>query len=356
MLHGIEITGEVDWSLVLGLSGRHMQDKLPPEKTVMVNTYPQGDPNWLEIDATYPDQIRQRFEILARIPNWVIARQDEPEVRAAEVELRDKVVSWLTTQHPQAFVRHADTVTSKLTGVTVDVGPNGADPMAAVAMLASEDMLLLVPEKDKITEQTTYRLQSGALLFPNGWSLRSHFHWPKPWIWQREARLAWTEARLESLVAARLGKSPAEIHAGRVSQYENHYADKVDRMMAAMPPERVTWRRNWGPHFGSAMFRHPDHEREYHPASPANLLRFGTIRSEHETFVKLPQSGAVVFGIKTYQWPVRAMFDDLLVFNALAKAYDNLTPEMREYRAYSLPVLGELIKAKRESLAPWRAV
>lgn len=356
MLHGIELTGRVDWSLVLGLSGRHMQEKLPPPKTVMVSTYPQGDNSWLELDATYPDQIRQRFEILSRIPNWVIARHDEPEVRAAEFELRDKVVSWLTTQHPQAFVREGDVVASKLTGMAVNVGPQGADPLAAVALLASEDMLLLVPEKDRITEELTYRLKSGVLLFPNGWSLRSHFNKREPSHFRRNAHNAWTEARLESLAAARLGKSPAEIHAGRVSQYEKHYSGKVERMMAAMPADRVTWRRNWGPHFGSAMFRHPDHEFENHPASPANLLRFGTIRSEHETFVKLPQSGAIVFGIKTYQWPVRAMFDDPLVFNALATAYDNLTPEMREYRAQSLPVLGELIEAKRKSLATLGAV
>jgi hypothetical protein len=353
MVHGIDIGSEpVDWSLVCGLSGTHMREKLPVPKTVMINTYPQNDPSWLEIDATYPDQIRRRFEILSSRPNWVIARQDEPEVSAAEYELRDRVVNWLTTQHPQAFVKAGHHVACKLTGMVVDVGPNGADPMAAVAMLAAEDMLLMVPEKDKITEQVSYRLKSGALLFPNGWSLRSHFSQPRPPILQRELRVRWNEAQQESLAAARLGKSTREIHAGRVAQYENHFADKVERMFAMMAADRVTWRRNWGMQLGTELFLHPDSSLVSDVAyTTANVWRHGHVRSEHETLVKLPQSGAIVFGIKTYQWPLQEMLADLVVFNALATAHDNLTPEMRAYREISMPIIGELIAAKRASLA-----
>ena len=104
------------------LPGDHMQRLLPPPATVLMNAYPAGDPSWLQIDSTYPEQIRQRLALLATKRTWVVDRLDSETVLLAETELRDRVVLWLTTQHPRAFSRQGDRVTCHLTGVVVDVG------------------------------------------------------------------------------------------------------------------------------------------------------------------------------------------------------------------------------------------
>jgi hypothetical protein len=344
----------IDRARVVALPDNHMQTMTPPPKSVMVGTYPPDDPSWLRLDQTYPAQMRQRFDLLAHRPAWVLDRIDAPQVCAAEVELRDRVVSWLTTQHPGSFTRSGDTVTSSLTGIAVDVGPAGAAPMAAVAALASEDFLLMLPSGKDAQGQTVYRLKSGALCFPNGWSLRSFFNKPEPPTRFVRKHEEWSMARAESIISARLGRSTYEIHQGRVPQYEVHFATGVDRMFSAMPAERVLWRRNWAPHMSPELFRHADahnlHDRDR--MTQKSLLERGFIRSEHETFVKLPHSGAIVFGIKTYLWPLREMLREPQVFNALATAAANSTPQTREYQVGRIELLERLLTRHRKKSAP----
>jgi hypothetical protein len=330
--HGIQLDAvPVDADLVRALPGDHMQRLLPPPQTVLMNAYPAGDPSWLRIDATYPGQMRQRLALLATRRTWVVDRLDSQTVVLAETELRDRVVQWLTTQHPRAFTRQGNHVTCHLTGVVVDVGPQGAQPMVALAALATEDFLLMLPAEADAHGQVTYRLMSGALLFPNGWSLRSCFDRPDPGPKDERQRAQWERDRQLSRARARLGRSTREIHHGDVPQYEAHLATSVDRAFHAMRPERVVWRRNWGPHLSPRLFRHADALDLVAPMTTERLLEQGFIRSEHQTLVKLPRSAAIAFGLKTYLWPMRDMLADPQVRCALEVAAQRTWPETREY-------------------------
>src|SRR4051812_14552930 len=104
-------------------------------KTVMINQWPQ-DLDWLILDRTYPAQIARRHQLLLTQREKVIDRLPGDDVRAAEIELRDMVVDYLLATYPQYFQRDGDLVLSPLTGLAVDVGPDGADPLIAVALLA----------------------------------------------------------------------------------------------------------------------------------------------------------------------------------------------------------------------------
>jgi hypothetical protein len=330
--HGIQLGAvPVDAEQLRTLPGDHMQRLLPPPQTVLMNAYPAGDTSWLRIDSTYPEQMRQRLALLATRPTWVVDRLDSQAVWLAETELRDRVVQWLTTQHPRAFTRQGDRVACHLTGVVVDVGPQGAQPMVAVAALATEDFLLMLPAEADAQGQIGYRLMSGALLFPNGWSLRSCFDRPDPGPQDGQVRAQWERDRLLSRDRARLGRSTREIHQCAVPQYEAHLATSVDRAFHAMRPERVVWRRNWGPHLSPRLFRHADALDLVPPMTPERLLEHGFIRSEHQTLVKLQRTAAIAFGLKTYLWPMRDMLADSQVRSALEVAAQRTWPETREY-------------------------
>jgi hypothetical protein len=330
--HGVQLDAvPVDAEQVRALPGDHMQRLLPPPQTVLMNAYPAGDPSWLRIDSTYPGQMRQRLALLAARRPWVVDRLDSEAVLQAETELRDRVVKWLTTEHPRAFTRQGDLVTCHLTGVAVDVGPQGAQPMVAVAALSTEDFLLMLPAEADAQGQVGYRLMSGALLFPNGWSLRSCFDQPDPGPQDGQARVQWERDRQLSRDRARLGRSTREIHQGAVPQYDAHLATSVDRAFHAMRPERVVWRRNWGPHLSPRLFRHADALDVVPPMTPERLLDHGFIRSEHQTLVKLPRSSAIAFGLKNYLWPMRDMLADPQVRSALEVAAQRTWPETREY-------------------------
>jgi len=334
---------QISRAAVAALPADHMQRMAPPPKSVMGRPLQADEGSWLQLDSTYPEQMRERFQLLATRPNWVIDRTNDPRVPAAEAELRDHVVSWLTRQHPATFSREQDVVRSTLTGVQVDLAK--ADPLAAVAALASEDMLLMLPDEyDAARQQHIYRLHSGALLFPNGWSLRSQFLAPAPHGLERTAYKQWHEARRSSRTAARLERSLFEIHDPHVPQYMKHFAEGANRLFNTVAAGRIIWRRNWNARLNSDLFRHPDDEPVAAAAmTPKRLLQQGYVRSEHETFLRLPQSGAMVFGIKTYLWPLADMLANPVVHSALREAAAQTTPETQAYMGESFSALVKVL-------------
>lgn len=316
-------------------------------KTVMINQWPD-DLDWLIIDHTYPAQIKRRHELIAARRGMVIDRLPGSDVHAAELELRDTVVEYMLQTYPRYFERDADLVLSPLTGLAIDVGPNGADPLVAIALLASEDMLLLLPEKRGPDQEAVYVLKSGALLFPNDWSLRSHFNQAEPDSADHAALEKWRAAQRISLKAARLGKSPAEIHDGHVAHYTQNFASRVDLFFARMEPDMRTWRRNWGPRLTDELFLHSDALPDVLPALTAqNWAEHGYLRSEHETFIKLKKTPAVVFTIKTYLWKLSELVKHSAALQALVMANDNLAPTMFDYRAEVLPTFREFLERYR---------
>jgi hypothetical protein len=85
-----------------------------------------------------------------------------------------------------------------------------------------------------------------------------------------------------------------------------NYATRVDIFFNRMPTNTLYWWRNWSPSLSINLFCHAD--GEFPPApefTPQLWADRGYIRSEHETFIRLPETGAVVFGIKTYIWPMK---------------------------------------------------
>lgn len=347
-IHGVSIAPEnINADRVASLRDDHIVRFKAPPKTVMIN--PMGpDDHWLVVDSTYPAQMEKRIEILQEKRDWVLDRLPGDDVRAAEYELRDVVTSFLTQTYPDYFIRQGDELSCNLTGLTVNVGPYGADPLVATMLLASEDMLLMVPTGKDAKGTTIYPLKSGVLAFPNGWALRSQFNEAEPPFPHVQLRTAWREAQAESLEAARLGKTTYQIHNGHVRHFMENYATRVDLFFTNMPAGQGYWRRNWSPSLSSTLFRHSD--SEFPPApdfTPALWAERGHVRSEHETFLKLPFTKAVVFGIKTYIWPLQDIAANAEGLSALKTAYDAMekTPSMFEYRNESLPTFGEHLRS-----------
>lgn len=348
-IHGIATDNIAkDAELAKTLRADDMERFCVVPRTVMINSWPD-DLDWLILDRTYPSQIARRHELLQTRREMTIDRLPGRDVRDAELELRDTVVAYLLKTYPRYFQRRGDLVLSPLTGLAIDIGPEGADPLVAVALLASEDVLLLLPETRAGDEAPRYVLKAGALLFPNDWSLRSHFHQPLNMGADADRQQVWQAARQKSLQSARLGKTPYAIHEGHVGHYMQHFASRVDLFFARMEPGMRTWRRNWGPRMSGELFLHSD-------ALPAALPEFtadnwamhGYLRSEHETFIKLPRSGAVMFGIKTYLWKLSELVNHRAALQALLSGYDKLTPTMFEYRAESLPTFGTYLQRYRD--------
>ena len=141
-------------------------------------------------------------------------------------------------------------------GAVAEVAPDG---LAAFAVSQPDDVCLVAPSPG-------WPLVAGAVLFPSHWHLRD-----------------------------KIGRPVAEVH-GRVPGYP---AAQVDRFLERLRPGKVMWRRN--------VLFHRNGELYAPVPTPGDEW---WVRSERQTFRRLPASGAVLFTIATDTAPVSSLPDD----------------------------------------------
>ena len=184
----------------------------------------------------------------------------------------------------------------------VKAGGNTAT-LASMAESVAEDLCILTPlsssgltrgprvvERD---EDTSYLFTAGVLCFPNRWKLPD-----------------------------KIGKTLIDTHAP-VPDYAAAVGATVDRFLARLRPLRFYTRRNWG--LASVPDLHlPESVAPVNPTTDTNFF----LRIETQGFLKLPQTEAVVFSIRTNVTP-----------------WADVPDEMRT----------AIIDAVRELSAPWKA-
>lgn len=146
-------------------------------------------------------------------------------------------------------------------------GIKRGDDIATLASLAesvAEDVCILTPHGD------SHLFTAGVLCFPNRWRLPE-----------------------------KIGKTLIETHAP-VPDYASAVGATVDRFLARLRPMRPYTRTNWG--LASVPELHlPE---PVAPVNPATDLEF-YLRIETQGFLKLPQTQAVIFSIRTAVAPWR---------------------------------------------------
>ena len=170
-------------------------------------------------------------------------------------------------------------------------GDPGGDeaPIVRAARLVPDDLCLL--------EGAGYRLTAGVVAFPNRWR-----------------------------VPDKLGRSPLAVHEP-VAGYAAALGAPVDRLLAALRPARILERRNWSLLDDPELF-----QPAARPPRPLRVPDGIWLRVERQTLRRLPRSGAVVFTIRTRQWPLGALADRPDQRVGLADALRSLPPDLAAYK------------------------
>jgi hypothetical protein len=220
---------------------------------------PLKESEWLQKDATYAAQMALRDDLAALSPHDVIACL--PEGLAAAHELLARV-----RDHTGDAAIRADGVRVPLTG----------PPMATLCRLVAEDLLILTrPEGG-----AEHVLVAGTLCFPSNWVLRE-----------------------------KIGKPLMRIHMP-VEEYGAALGARVQRLHDGVAAGRPLWRANWNFVPDPALYT-PTPESQKVKRSPAAPCAWqdAWIRVERQTLSRLPQTGAVVFGIQTMIAPLTGCTD-----------------------------------------------
>ena len=204
---------------------------------------------WIVVDDAYAAQMAERARLWRERRAAVVAIL--PGAGAAVEEVRDAVLASL----PPCFARDGDRVTCP-DGRVVDAA---GEPFAVLAALVQEDLLLLE------RRGAEHVLVAGLLCFPSRWTL-----------------------------AEKIGRPLTRIHRP-VPEYDADLAMRVERLFERARPGRPIWRAN--------VLASPDavlHRPEPEAAPRATVAPATHVRSERQTVLRLPRTGAVLFAIHTW--------------------------------------------------------
>ena len=171
-------------------------------------------------------------------------------------------------------------------------------PLDRAARAVPEDLCLLAPIKDGDNQK--WVLRAASLAFPSHWSLEEKF-----------------------------GNPMSAIHQP-VPDYDMHLEQAVDRFFNNMVVGPISKRRNWTLQIDDALFT-PQRPK----TKPLEIEDVGHrlhVRVETQTLRKLPQTGWIIFTIRTAITPIKRWAKDKPALSELADILSGFSPSMRDYR------------------------
>lgn len=230
---------------------------------------PGADPGIRRSCAVPDDWVPQardaaRLRVGARplpLLQWVSAVDDDwPATiamkRALVSERPRDVVAW--TPGSEEACEEASAGVLGSVGAALSTG-EGVDALVDAALSVADDLCVLVDKGEGL------RLAAAVLCSPNRWHLRE-----------------------------KLNGTMNEIHRP-VARYPVDLASPVDAMLTRLAADRPVWRLNWGIANHPALFQ-PEPPPVTVDIDPGQLW----FRVEWQTLRRLPVTGAVLFGIRTF--------------------------------------------------------
>ncbi len=259
---------------------------------------------WIEIDRRFAADLAAKRSLLATRHDEVFAAL--PEAADASAELLALLARHLPQHHPGTFDRVGDLLTNKATAETWDVAQPALHPLDLGGRLVQEDLCLLLAEGSG-----PYRLVAASLCSPARWRL-----------------------------ADKIGRPLAQIHAP-VAGYAAKLEAPVDRFFALLKPGRLVWRLNWGIVDDPAPFQ-PVARPAAAPITAATAGERLWLRVERQTLQRLPESGAVVFTIRTHITRLDAAIRSPVSAAELAGALRDMPEDSRRYK-HIAPIAAALL-------------
>ncbi|MDD9706215.1 DUF3445 domain-containing protein [Seohaeicola sp. SP36] len=225
----------------------------PTTPRPLPGTAPMDPADWIIVDEAYAAQMETRAQLLAQRRDKVLAM--DAKARPAALELLDAVMNVLATRADFAVT---DQQVQRPDGMRVILDRN--DPMGTLGHLVQQDLCLMEKRGDE------HVLTAAVLCFPASWTLAEKFMRPL-----------------------------TGIHVP-VDSYDDSMARRVQRLFDGVQVGRPLWRFNalW---YVDPTLHQPRSEADRRPERGAQDANY--LRTERQSLLRLPKTGAVVFGIHT---------------------------------------------------------
>jgi hypothetical protein len=247
--------------------------------------------HWFERGDDYAAQMAEKERLLATQRPEVFAIL--PQAEAPARELLAAIARWCAETHPADFAREGDALRCP-DGRRVALA--GKHPLEAAALLVQEDLCILQPDA-----AGTLVLAGACLCFPSRWRL-----------------------------ADKLGHPMLAIH-GPVPGLNARIGATIDRFLAGLKAGNIYTRTNWSLTTDPALFQPV--ALPHAPISAAQAGERVFYRVERQTLRRLPETGAVLFGICVHQHKLAAFAAIPDQRRALAAAVAALDASLVEYKS-----------------------
>jgi hypothetical protein len=261
---------------------------------------------WIELGDDVAADLALRRELLDGRRDEVFAAL--PESAAGQAEVLELLLEHLPTRFPERYHRANGVIENRVTGERFEVGAWDEAPLELAGRLVQDDLCLLQ------RAATGYRLVAGVLCFPAHWRLSD-----------------------------KLGR-PLDVIHEPVPGFGERLAPTVERFFVNLQAGRPVWRANWSLVDTPERFLPPEHRKAGRTLDAARAGEQMWLRVERQTLRRLPRSGDVLFGIRTYVEPLGAVVDSAAVAQALAARIEEMPDAMARYKGIA-PI--------REPLLAW---
>ena len=263
--------------------------------------------DWIQLDNQFP---RYHADKARRI----VERGQEcsrtaPEAFPAAVELFEELARYLPKRYPGLYRRTTVGLDNVWSGESFNIveRPLKEDPITMCARLVQDDLALMLPGHDG-----QYYLLSGAILLAGFWRLKDKFGMPLSEI-HNSGNVPQFREKLET----GMGKFFARLRPEELYSRFNYFI-QVD--------DNLAWSESIGPENG------PEDVRGWDAAAKNKAIEHHWFRSERQTLRRLPQTGAIVFTIRTYFMPITDLAKEERVPGRLASAIRSWGDDVGRYK------------------------
>jgi dimethylamine monooxygenase subunit A len=256
--------------------------------------YPLPLENWIQIDGTLTHYLAQKRQRLQQAYPEVVMGLGGTE--AAQQEVLEMLLAHLPSHFPEQYQYQSNTITNLGTGEAWQPQDFATMPIDLAGRLVPEDLCLLVPT------EADYILGAGSVCFPLYWQLPE-----------------------------KMGKSVADIH-GPVPGYEAKLERPVQNYFAHLQPNTPGYRFNWSIVARPDLVLAPEREPRSENFTPENIGEHLWLRVERQTLRRLPKTDAILFGIRTYIYPLSLLARYPQAASEFAQALRQVPSPMQVYK------------------------
>ena len=268
-----------------------------------IGLMPMDPAQWLDVGPDHAAFMAAKRARLAGCPPLYYRSLERS--RAAQAELLGMAVAHLLDRHGYAFMGDQHVLADRIDGSRHDMAALGREPLDVLGGIVEEDFVLFdrAEGRDVVIAASNAYTSSGRIVSCVGRDM--HFaHEPVP--------------GLNEALAQRIDRVIGHVQAGKPVVRFNWF---VTPIASRLFPER-SHEANVKAGEEAARVLNADHHQACH------ML---WLRVERQTFVRLPQTGALAFGIHTYSDPLSVIADDRESLSALQRLLGSYSDERLAY-------------------------